>query len=456
MKSGARSAKRPAGLRRSNHPDVIYGKEVTGDSIPIADIVGEIGVVVIRGKIIGGDRRDIKNGKSLVKFTLTDFTDSISCKTFVPTELADELVGSVKPGTWVKVKGAAALDTFDKEVSISYLQGVMRIPPMIEKREDTAEIKRVELHCHTKMSDMDGVSECKDLVKRAYAWGMPAIAITDHGNVQAFTDANHVRDGLLSDENKRRKEEGLPPVDAQKFFKIIYGVECYLVDDLKKSVEYGAQEKPSDLLKAEKYVVFDLETTGFSPEKNRIIEFGAVKVENGEITGRFSKFVNPHIPIPYRIKQLTGISDEMVVDADPIEKVLPEFLAFSEGCVLAGHNVSFDIGFVRENCRRLGLDCPFTTVDTLGIARALPFSSTTIRFRLTAYSFSNSESCSRGSERSSLSRPSRSYCSPSPTTAMTASAFLAASVSAQNASSALSSGAICHTSETAGFSSFFT
>ena len=370
-RNGAKGAKRPAGLKKSNNPDVIYGRDVPGDAIPICDVVGEIGVVVIRGKIIGNDRRDIKNGKSLVKFTLTDFTDSISCKTFIPTELADEFMGDLKAGTWVKVKGAAALDTFDKEVSVSYLQGIMRIPAVTKKREDLADVKRVELHCHTKMSDMDGVSECKDLVKRAYSWGMPAIAITDHGNVQAFTDANHVRDALLSDENKKRKEEGKPPVDPQKFFKIIYGVECYLVDDLKKSVEYGAKEKPSDSLKAQKYVVFDLETTGFSPEKNRIIEFGAVKVENGVITGRFSKFVNPQIPIPYRIKQLTGISDEMVVGADPIETVLPEFLAFSEGCVLAGHNVSFDIGFVRENCRRLGLDCPFTTVDTLGIARAL-------------------------------------------------------------------------------------
>ena len=274
-------------------------------------------------------------------------------------------------GSWIKVKGAAIFDTFEKEVSIQSVQGIMSIPAVEKKREDNAEKKRVELHCHTKMSDMDGVSECKDLVKRAYAWGMPAIAITDHGNVQAFPDANHVREALLSSENKKRKEEGLSPVDPQKFFKVIYGVECYLVDDLKKSVELGAGEKPEDALDAHKYVVFDLETTGFSPEKNRIIEFGAVKVENGKITGRFSEFVNPGIPIPYRITQLTGITDDMVIDADPIEKVLPGFLEFSEGCVLVGHNVGFDIGFVRENCRRLGYDCPFTTMDTLGISRAL-------------------------------------------------------------------------------------
>ena len=365
------NSKKPVGLKRSNNPDVIYGRDVNEDAMPISDVVGEIGEVVIRGKVLSNSRRDIRNEKTIVKFSLTDFTDSIYCKLFVPTPLVDELLGSLKEGSWIKVKGAAVFDTFDKEVSVTSLQGIMKIPAIVKKREDNAELKRVELHCHTKMSDMDGVSECKDLVKRAYEWGMPAIAITDHGNVQAFPDANHVRDALLSSENKKRKAEGLPPVDPQKFFKIIYGVECYLVDDLQKSVEIGENDHLSDMLDAHKYVVFDLETTGFSPEKNRIIEFGAVRVENGEITGRFSEFVNPGIPIPYRITQLTGISDDMVIKADPIEKVLPRFLSFSEGCVLVGHNVGFDIGFVRENCRRQGFGCPYTTVDTLGIARAI-------------------------------------------------------------------------------------
>ena len=309
-KSGsAGGGKKVVSLKRSNNPDVIYGREIAEDAIPISDVVGEIGEVVIRGRILGSSSRNIKNDKTIVKFSLTDLTDSIYCKVFVPTPLADELLGSLKTGSWIKVNGAAIFDAFDKEVSISSLQGIMSIPEVTKKREDTARQKRVELHCHTKMSDMDGVSECKDLVKRAYAWGMPAIAITDHGNVQAFPDANHVREALLSSENKKRKEEGLPPVDPQKFFKVIYGVECYLVDDLKKSVELGAAEKADDALSAHKYVVFDLETTGFSPEKNRIIEFGAVKVEDGRITGRFSEFVNPEIPIPYRITQLTGITD---------------------------------------------------------------------------------------------------------------------------------------------------
>ena len=369
--NGQGQAKRPMSLRRSGNPDVVYGRDVPEDAIPIKDIVGEIGEVVIRGQIIANSRRDIRNEKTIVKFSMTDLTDSIYCKTFVPTSLAEELLEGLKVGNWIKVKGSALFDSFDKEVSISSVQGIVKIPAVISKREDTAEVKRVELHCHTKMSDMDGVSECKDIVKRACAWGMPAIAITDHGNVQAFPDANHVREALMSAENKKRKEQGLGPVDPQKFFKIIYGVECYLVDDLKKSVVYGEKESPSDSIEGRKYVVFDLETTGFSPEKNRIIEFGAVKVENGQITERFSEFVNPEIPIPYRITQLTSITDDMVIGADPIRDVLPRFLEFSKDCVLVGHNVGFDIGFVRENCRRLGYPCPFTTVDTLGISRAL-------------------------------------------------------------------------------------
>ena len=368
---GSGQGKKQMGLRRSGNPDVIFGRDVTEDAILIKDIVGEIGEVVIRGQIIANSRRDIRNDKTIVKFSMTDFTDSIYCKTFVPTALADELLGGLKVGSWIKVKGSALFDSFDKEVSVSSVQGIVSIPAVIQKREDLAEVKRVELHCHTKMSDMDGVSECKDIVKRACAWGMPAIAITDHGNVQAFPDANHVREALMSAENKKRKEQGLGPVDPQKFFKIIYGVECYLVDDLKKSVVYGEKESPSDSIEGRKYVVFDLETTGFSPEKNRIIEFGAVKVENGQITERFSEFVNPEIPIPYRITQLTSITDDMVIGADPIRDVLPRFLEFSKDCVLVGHNVGFDIGFVRENCRRLGYPCPFTTVDTLGISRAL-------------------------------------------------------------------------------------
>ncbi|MDE6984016.1 MAG: PHP domain-containing protein, partial [Lachnospiraceae bacterium] len=207
--------------------------------------------------------------------------------------------------------------------------------------------KRVELHCHTKMSDMDGVSDVKDLIKRAKKWGHKALAITDHGCVQAFPDANHA-------------------LDHGDEFKVIYGVEGYLVDDLKEIV---TNDKGQTL--DQTYVVFDIETTGFSPVTNRIIEIGAVKVECGQITDRFSAFVNPEVPIPFEIEKLTGINDSMVIGADTIEKVLPEFLEFVGDAALVAHNANFDVGFIRENARRQGIAVDFTYVDTVGIARVL-------------------------------------------------------------------------------------
>ena len=370
-RNGRGKGEREYSLKRSSHPDVIFGREVVADAIRIADIIGEIGEVVVRGQILGNDRRDIRHEKTIIKFSLTDFTDSIYCKIFVPTDKADELLKDLGKGTFVKVRGAAVIDTFDKEVIISSIQGVMKIPSFKTTRVDDAPVKRIELHCHTKMSDMDGVSECKDIVKRAYAWGMPAIAITDHGNIQAFPDAGHVREDLLKSANKKRKEKGEPPIDSQDFFKVLYGVECYLVDDLAKSIVPVPEEDLDADVGERSVVVFDLETTGFSPEKNRIIEFGAVKIVKGRIVDRFSHFVNPELPIPYKITQLTGITDSMVIDARTIDQVLPEFLQFCEGCFLVGHNVAFDIGFVRANAKRLGLPCHFTTADTLGMARAV-------------------------------------------------------------------------------------
>ena len=370
-RNGRGKGEREYSLKRSSHPDVIFGREVVADAIRIADIIGEIGEVVVRGQILGNDRRDIRHEKTIIKFSLTDFTDSIYCKIFVPTDKADELLKDLGKGPFVKVRGAAVMDTFDKEVIISSIQGVMKIPSFKTTRVDDAPVKRIELHCHTKMSDMDGVSECKDIVKRAYAWGMPAIAITDHGNIQAFPDAGHVREDLLKSANKKRKEKGEPPIDSQDFFKVLYGVECYLVDDLAKSIVPVPEEDLDADVGERSVVVFDLETTGFSPEKNRIIEFGAVKIVKGRIVDRFSHFVNPELPIPYKITQLTGITDSMVIDARTIDQVLPEFLQFCEGCFLVGHNVAFDIGFVRANAKRLGLPCHFTTADTLGMARAV-------------------------------------------------------------------------------------
>ena len=247
----------------------------------------------------------------------------------------------------MRVKGVATIDKFDSELTIGSIVGIKKCADFTTVRMDTSVEKRIELHCHTKMSDMDGVSDVKDIVKRAMKWGHKAIAITDHGDVQAFPDANHT-------------------VPSDSDFKVIYGVEAYLVDDLKGMVtDSQNQDLDAD------YVVFDLETTGFSPETNRIIEIGAVKVQNGKIVDKFSTFVNPQVPIPFRIEQLTSINDSMVIDAPVIADILPEFMKFCEGCVMVAHNADFDMSFIKKNCQRLDIPCKPTIVDTVALARVL-------------------------------------------------------------------------------------
>ncbi len=354
-------------LKQSENPDVIYGRDFEDETMPIEDIVGEIGEVTIRGRVLKFDSRELRNGeKSLISVDVTDFSDTITIKLFARNEFVDELKGRLKAGSFVKLKGVVNMDKFDHELTVSSLVGIKSISDFTEPRMDFAPHKRVELHCHTKMSDMDGVSEAKDIVKRAYKWGHRAIAITDHGVVQSFTDANHLWDDLWFQEQARRKKEGEEKPDKQDFFKVLYGVEAYLVDDLKEIVTRdGGQSLDED------YVVFDIETTGFSPVNNRIIEIGAVKVTGGAVTDRFSTFVNPQVPVPFEIEKLTGIRDDMVQDAPLIQEVLPRFLEFCEGCVLVAHNAGFDMSFIGEAARRQGLPAEHTVVDTVGIARVL-------------------------------------------------------------------------------------
>ena len=381
-RSGTRRAKGGFhGIVRSQNPDVIFGSEPEGNLMQIADIIGEMGSVTIRGMIRSNERRDIRNDKTIVKFTLTDFTDTIVCKIFIPTMYADGVMDRLSKGQFVRVQGIAKEDSFEHEIIVSSIQGIVKIPSFTEKRRDHYEKKRVELHLHTKMSDMDGVSEVTDLVKRAYEWGMPAIAGTDHGKVQAFPDANLQVKELLDAENRRRAEAGESPVDPADFFKVIYGVECYLVDDLQKIVTFGATPEdpafegiaaPQDYpLETGSYVIFDIETTGFSSDRDQIIEIGAVKYEHGTKTEEFSEFINPKRPIPYRITSLTSITDDMVMNAPAVREVLPRFLEFCKGCVAVGHNVQFDISFIRKNAHDLGLACPLTTMDTMDMARVM-------------------------------------------------------------------------------------
>ncbi len=355
------------GLKRSDNPDVIYGRDFEEEAIRIEEIIGEIGEVVIRGKVLKIDKVEMKNGeKTIITFQVTDFTDTISVKLFLRNEQVEELSGGLKEKMFVKLKGVPSMDQYAREITIGSVAGIKKIPDFTAKRMDTAVHKRVELHCHTKMSDFDGVSEAADIVKCAYQWGHRAIAITDHGVVQSCTEANHVWEDLWKAEKERRRQAGEEAPDKQDFFKVIYGVEAYLVDDLHKIVT-GDRGQGLDA----DFVVFDLETTGFSPVNNRIIEIGAVKVQGGVITDRYSTFVNPDVPIPFEIEKLTGIHDEMVVDAPRIDKVLPQFLQFCGGCVMVAHNADFDMGFVMENCKRLGHPDEFTYVDTVGISRML-------------------------------------------------------------------------------------
>ncbi len=353
-------------VKRSDNPDVIYGRDFEEEAIPIEEIIGEMGEVVIRGKIISFDFREIKNERTILMFDVTDYTDTMTIKLFAHNDQVAEIKEGIKPGAFIKLKGVVTIDKFDNELTIGSLAGVKKIPDFTTSRSDNSARKRVELHCHTKMSDMDGVSEAKDIVKRAYKWGHPAIAITDHGVVQAFPDANHVWEDLWKEEKSRRKEAGDPNPDKQDFFKIIYGMEAYLVDDLQEIVTgESGQDFDAD------FVVFDIETTGFSPVNNRIIEIGAVKVSKGEIVERFSTFVNPDVPIPFEIEKLTGINDSMVIEAPFIEQVLPEFFAFCGDAVLVAHNANFDMSFIKENALRQNIKRKFVYVDTVGIARIL-------------------------------------------------------------------------------------
>ena len=345
---GKRDFRDRGSYKRSDNPDVVYGRDFDEEAIRIEQIMGEMGEVVIRGQILSMDERPIRGEKTILMFSITDFTDTIMVKMFCKNEYLDEIKnGGVAKGAFLKIKGVTTIDRFDSELTIGSVIGIKKIPSFVSTRMDTSPVKRVELHCHTKMSDMDGVSDVKDIIKRAMKWGHKAIAITDHGDVQAFPDANHA-------------------IGKDDDFKIIYGMEAYLVDDLK-----GLVEHPMGQSFADTFVVFDLETTGFSPSKNQIIEIGAVKVVNGSITERFSTFVNPKVPIPFEIEQLTSINDDMVLDAPTIDEILPKFMEFCQDAVMVAHNADFDMSFIKHNCSALGLKCEKTVLDTVALSRVL-------------------------------------------------------------------------------------
>lgn len=337
--------------RADIHTDnrLIFGYSFDGTATPIREIRGEIGPIIIEGEVFSYEKKDIRNGKAMVLIALTDHTDSIKVRIFADQRELLSLSDDALIGSHLKVKGSAIINPFDNEL---YLQRVIGIQYSISKRKrtDRAPQKRVELHCHTNMSDMDGVNDISDIMERAAEWGHRGIAITDHGVVQSFASAY---------DNLSKVRKDYPD------FKVIYGMEGYLVDDLTGAVVNGKGQTFDG-----SFVVFDIETTGFSPVKNNIIEIGAVKTMRGKIVDRFSTFVNPGEHIPKNITQLTSITDEMVKDSPSIIAVMPGFLEFCKGSVLVAHNAGFDMSFIKQKAMDLGMELDVTYVDTLAMARA--------------------------------------------------------------------------------------
>ncbi len=325
--------------------DLVIGYAIREEPVPIRRITEEERRVVLKGEVFKAEIRELRSGRTLLTFNLTDFTDSIQVKMFARDKEDAALLSRVKDGMWVIVRGAVQYDNFAREL-VLIGNDLNEAEPV--KRADNAEEKRVELHLHTAMSNMDGVNDPGEMVKRAAEWGHPAVAITDHGVVQAFPEAHAAA-----------KKHGI---------KVIYGVEAYLVDD---GVPIVMRPAPRPL-QEDTYVVFDVETTGLSAVHDTIIELAAVKVRGGEIVDRFSSFANPRRKLTSTITELTGITDEMLEGAPEVGEVLQRFLDFVGDSVLVAHNARFDMGFLQMGVQRLGLDSITNPViDTLEMARSL-------------------------------------------------------------------------------------
>ena len=325
----------------------IYGHStIRSKPQTIQSISASSDIVVIWGDIFGVDARDTRKGGKIITFYITDYTGSFTVKIFEKkAEDCDELLKDLKENATVLLRGAVREDDFlhTRLINAKAITLVHKI-----KKTDNAPVKRVELHVHTNMSTMDGIANAELLVKRAHEWGHKAIAITDHGVVQAFPDAIAAAAACKNE------------------IKIIYGMEGYLVDDTIPVVR-GAQERSFD----EEFIVFDVETTGLSKTRDRLTEIGAVRIVNGEITDSFNTFVNPEMPIPERVVKLTGITDDMVADAPTEEDAVRSFFAFCGDSPLVAHNASFDTGFLSEVCRRHGMEYNYTSLDTVPFCRAL-------------------------------------------------------------------------------------
>lgn len=326
----------------------LYGRSIRGKMIPISSISGDSGRIVVWGDVFDIEKKVTKSGdKNIFTIDITDYTGSTTAKIFNSIK-ESAVIDNIKKGDTIVVQGDVEYDKYAGELvvnarSVGTAQKV--------KVVDNAEKKRVELHMHTNMSQMDAVTSAGDLVNRAYQWGHKAVAITDHGVAQAFPDAMKAADKINKDEEK---------------IKVIYGVEAYFMDDLVESVKGDADTGFDGT-----FICFDIETTGLSAARDKITEIGAVKVENGIITDKFSTFVNPEMPIPQKITQLTGITDEMVKDAPSQSEAVSAFLEFAGDNVLVAHNAPFDTSFIAKACEDMGREYNYTSIDTVAISRAI-------------------------------------------------------------------------------------
>ena len=331
--------------RADDRSDVLMGREIKGKPVPIDGLNPKMGAVVVEGKVFAAECYETrKPGVWRLTFDMTDYRNSVTVTKYMEGKEAQSMQNAVSPGMWLRVQGNVELSRDGKDIQLRPFH-IMKIPH--KPREDTAPEKRVELHLHTKMSNMDALTDTASVIRQAISWGHPAIAITDHGVAQSFPDAWHTAKGKI---------------------KILYGVEGYFINNLDDRI---AVHGPQDQDFSDEIVCFDIETTGLKVDREAITEIGAVVLKNGEICERFQTFVNPNRRLTPEIIGLTGITDEMLKDAPQLKEALTDFLKFVNGRPLAAHNAEFDIGFIRAGCKKVGLEFDPTYVDSLILAQNL-------------------------------------------------------------------------------------
>ena len=347
-------------------PKPILGRTIAQPATAISELNEESGRVVVVGEVLKSEARESKQkDMQILTFAITDYTDTIKCKAFLrykprgragqgreteketpatPDEIeaVQKVIREIRPGAYLAVRGEVKPDSFEHGISIT-LNDIERREK--EKRTDDAPRKRIELHMHTNMSEMDGITSAEKLISRAAEWGHPAVAVTDHGVVQAFPEAYGAA--------------------RKKNIKLIPGMEGYLTDVTLVTERADSRSLSDDI------VVVDFETTGLNPKKNRVIEIGAVRIRAGQVVEEYSRFVNPGEPIPPEITRLTGISDAMVQDAGSAEVEIPKLIEFIGDAAFAAHNAKFDYAMLKGECAHLGIERDWPVLDTLELARRL-------------------------------------------------------------------------------------